>query len=62
LISPVPTDHRAGAVVACRNHRLEVHVLQRVILDLHGETLVVGIERWLLGDGPRAQHTVYLEA
>ena len=57
----VPRDHRAGAVVARRDHGLEVDVLEWVVLDLDREPLVVGIHRRLLGHRPGAQHAVDLE-
>lgn len=33
-----------------------------MILDLHGEPLVVRIERRAFGNGPRFQHTVHFQA
>jgi hypothetical protein len=36
----VPDDDPAGAVVAFGDHALEVAVVERVILDAHGEPLV----------------------
>ena len=58
----VPRDHRAGAVVAVRDDRFEVHVLERVVLDLDREALVIGVHRRRLRDRPRAQHAVDLDA
>jgi hypothetical protein len=39
----IPDDDAAGAVVASRDHTLEVAVLQRMVLDFHGEALVVHV-------------------
>ncbi len=41
----IPHDHAARAVVALGNDALEVAVFERVILDLHGETLVFRVVR-----------------
>ena len=41
---------------------LEVAVLERVILDLHGEPLVGHVVRRTLRHGPRREHAVHLEA
>ena len=38
----VPQDHRAGAVVAGGDHRLEVEVLDRVVLGVDREALLAG--------------------
>ena len=58
----VPDDDGAGTVVARRDHALEVGVLERVILDVDGEALVLGPDRGTLGHGPALQHAVHLEA
>src|SRR5690349_5401835 len=39
-----------------------MYVFERMVLDLHREAFVIGIEGWRLRNGPRAQHSVYLEA
>ena len=39
----VPHDHLAGAIVALGNDAFEVAVLDRMVLDHHGEPLVDGI-------------------
>src|SRR6185295_4553908 len=48
----VPDDDGARAVVAFRNHALEVAVLERVILDFHGEPFVGGIGGGSFWNGP----------
>jgi hypothetical protein len=58
----VPHDDTARSVVAGRNDALEVAVLQRMILDVHGEPLVGRVERRSLGHGPGHEHAVELEA
>jgi hypothetical protein len=57
----VPQDHRPGPVLAGRDHPLEVAVLERVILDLHGEPLVGRVGGGALGHGPRDQRAAHLE-
>ena len=57
----VPDDHLAGAVVALGDDTLEVGVLHRVVLDLHREALVGGVERGAHRHRPRAQHAAELE-
>src|SRR5271167_3187658 len=57
----VPHDYLAGAIVALGNDALEISVLDRMVLDHHGEPLVGGIERRSLRHRPRAQHALHLE-
>ena len=57
----IPEHDDAGAVPG-RDHALERAVLNRMILDVHGQPLRLRIERGSLGDGPRQQHSVVLEA
>ena len=58
----VPDHHGAAAVLAGRDHALELRVLDRVILDLHREPLDARIEGGPLRHGPREQHAVPFEA
>src|SRR5206468_1835551 len=58
----VPNDHFPSTIVAGRNNAFEIAVIHRVVFGLHRQALLVGIERWALGDGPRAEHTFHLEA
>src|SRR5262249_53188877 len=57
----VPDHDRAAAVLARRDHALEVGVLDRVILDRHREPLDARIERGAFRDGPREQHALPFE-
>lgn len=57
----VPTGGRAGAVLTLWDHTLELHVLQRVGLHVHGEPLVRRIGRGPLRDGPGRQDAGHLE-
>ena len=50
--APVPHDHVAAAVLAARDHALEVEVVERMVLDVHGQALHVGVERRALRHGP----------
>ena len=58
----VPEQHRAAAVLALGDHALEAAVLDRVVLDLHGEALLGRVEARPLGHGPALEHAVELEA
>ena len=58
----VPHDDLAGTVVAFGDDAFEIAVLDRMVLDHHGEPLVGGIKRRSLGYRPRAQHAFHLEA
>jgi hypothetical protein len=65
----VDAGHRLDMSSQCRGtvihrrssiHR-EVAIVERMILDLHREPPVVGIERWSLGDRPGLEHAVELK-
>src|SRR5262249_10022426 len=58
----VPHDHVTGAVLAPRDHALEVEVLHRVVLDMDSQPFHRGVQGWAPGYGPARQHTVDLEA
>ena len=58
----VPDDDRAGAVVAWRDHALEVGVLDRVVLDVDGQALLFRAHRRPLRHRPALEHPVHLEA
>ena len=51
-IAAVPELHRAAAILALRDRAFEVAVVERMILDLDREALVVRIERRSLGHRP----------
>ena len=57
----IPQHHRAAAILALRNRALERAVVERMILDMHRQPLVGGIEAWPLRAGPAQQHTVILQ-
>ena len=59
--SAVPDQHRAGTVLLRRDHTFELPVFERVVLDVHCEALVVGVEARALGHRPAQQHAVELE-
>ncbi len=48
----VPHDDLAGAVVARRDHALEVRVLHGMILDVDGQALFLGVQRGTFWHGP----------
>ena len=58
----VPHDDRARAVAALPDRALEVGVVERVVLDGHRQALLARVGRRALGDGPRLEHAVDLEA
>src|SRR5215471_21620125 len=58
----VPHHHRAAAVLALRNGALEAAVFERMILYLHGQALVSGVEARPLGYRPALERAVELEA
>jgi hypothetical protein len=57
----VPHLDRAGAVLALWNLTLESRVLERVILDVHRECAVPGLERHAFRHRPRGEGAVLLE-
>src|SRR5579872_5082741 len=57
----IPHDHGPGTV-ARTDRALEVAVRERVVLDLDSEALLPRVSRRALGHGPRAQHSVHLQA
>ncbi len=58
----IPGLHRAGAVLACGDAALEVGVVARMVLDMHGQPLVAGIERGAFRHRPAPQHAAVLQA
>jgi hypothetical protein len=58
----VPDDDAASTVFALGDAPLELGIVERVVLDMHREALVVGREARAPGDGPALQDTVELEA
>jgi hypothetical protein len=59
---PVPDDDVAAAVLAGGDDPFEVGVLDRVVLDLHGQPADRRVERRALGHGPAEQRAIELEA
>src|SRR6516225_9261432 len=57
----IPHDHGAGAVVAGRDHAFEVRILERMVLDVHRETLLLGAHRGALRHRPALEHALHLE-
>src|SRR6185437_3166703 len=58
----VPQHDRAAAILAGRNHALELAVLDGMVLDMDGEALGVGIEARAFRHRPALEHAVELEA
>ena len=57
----VPDDHGPRPVVPLGNHALEVRVLDRMVLDVHGEPLLGRVERGALRHRPGEQHAAPFE-
>ncbi len=58
----VPQHDRAAAVLALRDRALEITVVERMILDFHGQTFVGGIQRRSAGNRPGLEHTLPFQA
>src|SRR5262249_11989346 len=58
----VPQDDRAGAVLALRDGAFEAAIVQRMILDMHGQPLFAGNEAGPARDRPAFQDAVHLQA
>src|SRR5204862_2468243 len=58
----IPDLDRACAIVALGDLAREGRVLERMILDVHREMLLAGLERHAFRNGPRREHAVPLEA
>ena len=54
--------HGAAAILALRDGALEAVVLDRVVLDMHGQPLLAGDKARAAGDRPALHHAVKLEA
>src|SRR2546429_3830073 len=57
----VPHDRRPGPIAALGNDAFEVGVLDGMVFDVHGQTLLVRAHRGPLGHGPALQHAVDLQ-
>jgi hypothetical protein len=61
-ISAVPELNRPAAIFAVGDRSLEVPIIERVILDLDREPLIVGIERRAARHSPRFKDTIELKS
>src|SRR5881296_1204790 len=59
--SAVPQRDRPRAVLFFRNHTLEAAVIERVVLDVHGQPLVRRIEARALRHRPAFERPIELE-
>src|SRR5262245_49797425 len=59
--SSIPDNDFASSVVPLRNMSGKVKVLDRMILNHHGEVLLTRIKRWSFRDGPRFQNPTHLQ-
>ncbi len=60
--APVPDRDLAGPVLPGGDGAAERPVLQRMVLDVHRQMVLVGGQGQALGEGPRSEDTVVLEA
>src|SRR5712691_4184301 len=58
----VPDLHRATAVLALWDLTREVDVVQRVVLDVDGEVVLLGVGWYALGHRPGDEHPILLES
>src|SRR5260221_128345 len=61
-VAPGPEHDRAAAIPAFWERAFEVTIVQRVVFHLHGQTLVLGIERRSLGHSTGLEDAVEFEA
>ena len=61
-VSAVPQLHRAAAILTFRNRAFEVSVVERMILHLDRQSLVLGIDRGSASDRPGLEHAAQLES
>ncbi len=61
-IAAVPQHHRAAAILAFWDRPLEVAVVERVVLHLHGEPAVMRVDRRAFGHRPGLERPVELQA
>src|SRR6185312_13819471 len=62
VVAAVPDLDRPAAVLALRDLALEVRVVERVVLDVHGQVALALAQRDALGDGPARERAVALDA
>src|SRR5262249_44409752 len=62
VVAAVPDLDRPAAVLALRDLALEARVVERVVLDVHGQVALALAQRDALGDGPAGERAVALEA
>ena len=61
VAAAVPDDHRPRAVLALRDHALEVAPRERVVVNGHREPLVARVHRRALRDRPGSERSSHLE-
>src|SRR5258708_18874100 len=60
-VAAIPQLNRATSILPFGDRSLEVAIRERVIFDLHGQALVMRIERRALGHRPGFEDAVELE-
>src|ERR1700761_3780148 len=62
LPSPlIPQHDGTAAILALGNGAFETAVIERMILDMHGEPFVGGIETGATRDGPAFERTIHFQ-
>src|SRR3954468_6402377 len=63
LVTPaVPQKHASRAIIPCRDGAFEVAILDRMILNMHGEALLFGVQSRAFGNGPGLQNSAHFQA
>src|SRR5438874_409873 len=58
----VPKHHRPGPVIAFGDDALELPVVERMVLNHHGQALVGGVDRWPFWNSPALERPCGFEA
>ena len=60
-IAPIPQLHSAAAILSVRNRAFKIAVIEWVVFDFHGESLVARIKRRAFGYSPGFEHASQFE-
>src|SRR5258708_37153932 len=58
----IPQEDGAAAILALGDDAFEPAIVERMVLDMHGQALLAGVEARSLGNRPALQDPVSLEA
>src|SRR4051812_29473699 len=57
----VPEQHASGTIIPCWDGAFKVAILNRMILNMHGQALLFGIQSRAFGHGPGLQHAAHFQ-